>query len=388
MSRREWWMIAMVFMLTGAATLRVLTGPCPPWFPRVYLMYGCTAFLLIMIGNMWLWDNNKALLHVAIALQACIVSVLIIVVNKESASLMYLAAGVQAYVLFEWRYGIIWQAFLCLALITSLVFIYGWFGGLTASAIYIAAFMFCSLFVFLLEQQEAETRRSQTLLQELREAHQQLQLYAAQEQQNAINKERNRIASELHDSVTQMLFSMNLMTKTALVMTVDTNDAIREPLHQIQSLAQDALAEMRYLIFQLRDDERNKGLLPALRNHIEAVHKRHQLNIDLDVEHEPPLSEQQAHTLFRIIQEALNNIVKHAKTLRAGIMMQVTPELLTLLIKDEGVGFDLEKADRPCHMGLRNMEERAQAIGADFSLRSLAGQGTTIELQLPLKRIG
>ncbi|KXZ20757.1 GAF domain-containing sensor histidine kinase [Bacillus nakamurai] len=201
---------------------------------------------------------------------------------------------------------------------------------------------------------------------------------AEYEQQNALLVERSRLAQELHDSVNQMLFSVSLTAKAAKTLTDD--ERLRQMISFIQELSQDALAEMRALIWQLRPESLTKGLCESIKSYaaligLQAVCER------ADV---PPITDEQEHALWRIAQEALNNCKKHAGTGRVSISVAEEPEYAELKIADQGAGFSVEAHAGLPSLGIGGMKARAEACGARFTLLSELGSGTIISVKLPL----
>ena len=221
-------------------------------------------------------------------------------------------------------------------------------------------------------------------------------------QEVAVLHERQRLARELHDSVTQLIFSMTLVSQS--VTPAWQRDPVEgeQRVNRLVELSQSALAEMRALLFELRSSDppplptasgvtlpgitrlRRDGLITALMQHIESL-KLDQPAITLDAEQyiQQPLEMEIA--LFRITQEALNNVVKYAKAEQVKIHLSVAETAVYLQIEDDGVGFE-QKQNSRFHegIGLRSMKERAQALYGRVEVRSTPGQGTTVEAHLPL----
>ena len=199
-----------------------------------------------------------------------------------------------------------------------------------------------------------------------------------QAQQLAVVEERNRLARELHDSVTQSLFSMTLTAQAANTLLERDPQQAAPQLVRLQELAQGALAEMRSLIFQLRPTAvEGEGLVPALRKHVAALKSREGLEVELRVEGERRLPREQERALFRIAQEALNNVVKHARTGKALVELRMGDEEVSLLVEDHGIGFDPSSVKPDGRsMGLVTMRERAELMGGTFEIGSQPGEGT------------
>jgi PAS domain S-box-containing protein len=198
----------------------------------------------------------------------------------------------------------------------------------------------------------------------------------------AAGEERAHLARELHDSVTQALFSMTMVTRsTELLLDRDPN-AAREQLGQLRELQREALAEMRALIFELRPGNLEQdGLVRALNTHTSALQGRLGLPIvvESDLEERLPLAVEE--TLYRIAQEALHNIVKHAKATQVWVGVHVVGNGVRLRIRDDGKGFDPTTVPEG-HLGLAGMRVRADRLGATFACTSKLGAGTTIEVTI------
>ncbi len=199
----------------------------------------------------------------------------------------------------------------------------------------------------------------------------------------SILSERNRLALELHDVVSQKLFSLVLNAEAAGTLLDRDAPAARAQVTRLQELAREALDELRSLIFELRPpDLESDGLCGALRKHVEVLRRLQPTEIelegDLEVEADPGRDQE----VFRIAQEALQNALRHAQASRVVVRLHGEDGRLLLEVEDDGVGFDAEAPEvRSRRLGLTSMEERAQRIGATLELRSAAGTGTTVHLE-------
>ncbi len=197
----------------------------------------------------------------------------------------------------------------------------------------------------------------------------------------AVVEERNRLARDLHDSVTQSLFSMNLTIEATRMLLDRDTAAAAQQLTQLRERTQQTLAEMRDLIHSLRPAELSEqGLVMALRRWCERVRHEHLLPVEVQVEGPLPLrlSEQQERELFRIAQEALNNVVKHAAAARAIVRLRNNATALSLLIEDDGRGFDPSGPLRTDAFGTRGMRERAALLGGALTFDSRPNRGTRV----------
>lgn len=201
-------------------------------------------------------------------------------------------------------------------------------------------------------------------------------------------QERQKLARELHDSVSQALYGISLGVHTALGLLGQDEAgpepaALRQPLDYSLSLARAAQAEMRALIFELRPESLEvEGLLPALVRMAEALQARHDLQIQTSFEAEPDLSVAHKEVLYRVAQEALNNVVKHARANRATVALAVVKGDVVLEITDDGVGFD-PQGDYPGHLGLQSMRERMEEAGGALQVESNPGKGAVVRATLP-----
>lgn len=194
--------------------------------------------------------------------------------------------------------------------------------------------------------------------------------------------ERQRIARDLHDSVSQTLFSMTLHARAAeraMAGGSGVSDGGRHELGQVVDLSRSALAEMRSLIFELRPEGLvDEGLVSAIRKHAAVLSGREGIRIDV---HGPvdrlPLTAGAAENLYRIVQEGLANVIKHAGASHASVTITATGDEVRVEIADDGRGF-VPSASRCGHMGLQSINDRARELGGTVTLQSRPGAGTRV----------
>jgi signal transduction histidine kinase len=210
------------------------------------------------------------------------------------------------------------------------------------------------------------------------------QLYR-QAQQLAVVEERNRLARELHDSVTQALYGITLHAEAAYrQFQANQPELADDQLAELRKTAQEALREMRLLIFELRPSVVElKGLVPALRARLEAVEERAGLEVEINLDEGLNLSDKVQDGLYRIAQEALNNALKHAQAKRIILNLRGTLSRVTLEIIDDGVGCSPDEAIQGGGLGLDGMLERAELLGGKFMMDSSPGKGTTVRIEVP-----
>jgi signal transduction histidine kinase len=205
-----------------------------------------------------------------------------------------------------------------------------------------------------------------------------------QAQQLAVLEERNRLARDLHDSVTQALYAVSLYSEAAIrLLSSGELNLVADYLHELRDMAQGALREMRLLIFELRPPILEQdGLVPALEARLEAVEGRAGLECGFLVEGDGRLPPQIEEGLYGIAREALNNILKHAQASTIAVSLRYDQPTVVLEIRDDGVGFDPGLVQDLGGMGLTGMEERAMQLDGRFLLRSSPGSGTVIRVEV------
>jgi len=204
-------------------------------------------------------------------------------------------------------------------------------------------------------------------------------------QKLAALEERQRLARELHDSVSQALFGIALGAGAARRRLDLDPSRVGESLDYVLSLADVALTEMRALIFELRPEALEKdGLVAALTRHAAATHARHEIAVQMALCEEPnvPLAIKEA--LYRIAQEAMHNAVKHARATRIELVLATKPDGIALEVRDDGIGFDPSQ-DFAGHLGLHSMRERMAGVGGTTDITSAPGEGSCIHAAVPCR---
>jgi signal transduction histidine kinase/PAS domain-containing protein len=197
-------------------------------------------------------------------------------------------------------------------------------------------------------------------------------------------EERNHLARELHDSVAQTLYSISLfINATRRALEVGKLNIVESHLEELNELAREAMSDMRLLIFELRPPILEKsGLTAALQSRLESVEAKAGFEARYETSGSFHLSPVQEGELYRIAQEALNNVIKHAQANVVVIRLVEEAGCVRMTIEDDGVGFDPLTIEHRGGQGFRNMQERAANIGARCSFESVPGQGTTITIEV------
>lgn len=201
----------------------------------------------------------------------------------------------------------------------------------------------------------------------------------------AILEERNRLARELHDSVTQVLFGLTLNLEAAAGLINKKPERSAALIGRSQEMAGEALAEMRSLIFELRPAAlQEKGLAMALANHINLFRRRQGLDVSLTLEEDDRLPPEVEFCLYRVAQESLNNVAKHANARQVSVHFAIHNRQALLQVADDGLGFDPTAQAGAQSFGMLGMRERLAAMGGELLVESAPGQGTRIEARIPL----
>jgi PAS domain S-box-containing protein len=233
---------------------------------------------------------------------------------------------------------------------------------------------------------ETHARLAQAITSQIAIAIENARLYE-QAQDLATLEERNRIARELHDSVTQLLYGISLYsTAASRSISKENVDRVRKNLIEIKDNALQALQEMRLLILELDPPLLQKyGLVAALKVSLESIESRAGLETMLKTDRITRLPSTIEPDLYRIAMEALNNLVRYARAKKVMVDVQIVGDWVVLDIRDNGVGFDVEYVQSSGGLGIHNMKQRAQRLGGRLEIFSTPGAGTHIKAEIPLQ---
>lgn len=221
--------------------------------------------------------------------------------------------------------------------------------------------------------------------EQARSRERELRILYEQAQELASLQERQRLARELHDSVSQVLYSIGLGAHTARDALDSDPEQTLASIDYVLALTEAGLAEMRALIFELRPESLElEGLVAALSRQVAVLRTRRKLTVNVDLGEEPTIPLEMKQALYRIAQEALHNIVKHAHASVVELRLEALTNEIILEVHDNGKGFD-PSTSFPGHLGLRSMRERAAKMGGVLTIESLPGQGTCVGVRVPLK---
>lgn len=203
-------------------------------------------------------------------------------------------------------------------------------------------------------------------------------------EQLAVVEERQRLARELHDSVTQALYSVNLYAEAArMALSAGRAEIATDNLQELRNMAREAMLDMRMLIFELHPPTlEEEGLASALQIRLEAVEARSGIQTEIQVEGDTRMPLAVEEELYRIAQEALNNAIKHARAQQVIVRLHANSDYFCLEVQDDGRGFDPAAAKQSGGLGLRSIEERVQRINGKLTMDSGPGEGTILRVEV------
>ena len=259
--------------------------------------------------------------------------------------------------------------------------LYGWLDPLRGGPVVAAGLVFVGVFTYFAKSERAARAEVERLAGELQTANQKLREYAAQVEELATTRERNRLAREIHDSLGHYLTVINVQLEAAQVLVPGDPERAKTALRKAQTLAQDGLADVRRSVAALRAAPNDSRPLPEAIGQLVAETRAAGIVTTLDVRGQPrALAPQTEQTLYRAAQEALTNVRKHARASRADLTLDYTAaDHVRLVIRDNGVG----AAETDGGFGLLGLRERAQLIGAGVQISSAPGQGFRLEVEAP-----
>ncbi len=316
-----------------------------------------------------------------------VVSLLIEAPDMDFLPMLFFPLSFQAVQFFKRRVGFVWIGGFILAMAGPLLIGWNWeLPGLAMVLLFAGVNFMMGSSADLIERAGLARQENQRLLAEMEKAYRQLQEYAAQVEEYAGAQERSRLARELHDSVTQTLFSMNLAVQAAQMLAGREPARVTGQLDRLQELAHAAAGEIQVLARQLQPPSSvGEGPVEALSRLADERRQRDGLQVHLEViglAQSKVLSGPVSTGLYRIAQEALNNVAKHAGTCQAVVRLSLESQPAFMEIEDDGAGFDPGQIARGIdHIGLPGMAERAREMGWRLSIDSQPGQGTRIRVE-------
>lgn len=332
------------------------------------------AFVLI---HRFVFQTARDVRQLAIysAAQTVVVTALLLLGsgNSDTFTFLFFLLNIRVSAIFSPRATLAWVGLFFA--ISSLILL--WFRGLESVPVLLfnaAVFFLCSVFGQALREVEIARRENAAMLEDLRAAQRQVQ-------DLAIAEERNRLARDLHDSAKQQAFALSAQLDAVRSLIRRDPAAAETHVERAEQLADNLRQELAQLILELRPAVMgDQSLAGALRQY--ALEWSQQSNIDasVNIEGERALPREVEHTLFRMAQEALANVARHSRAQQAQVRLNCTNHLVTLMIEDNGQGFDPQR--RPAGLGTHSLQERANTLPhGHLTLESTPGQGTRVTIQ-------
>jgi signal transduction histidine kinase len=301
--------------------------------------------------------------------------------DPDYFALLFAVLSMQIMQRFDPKPASLWIGLFSIAMFVPLIRLYPSARAVPFTIVYTAVCVLTAAYSLAARRAVRARTRSQSLADELHRTNHELAIYANRLERLAISTERNRLARELHDSVTQTVFSMTLTTQSAMMLLESDPGQVKDQLNRLYQLSRSATSEMQTLISELRPESFAEGGLPeAIRRHLADGHLPESLSVNLVVEGDEQLDENESMGLFRIVQEALNNVVKHGDTDNAQIRIHLD-EPAWVEIEDHGRGFDLDDEKGGRGIGLAGMKERVLEIGWQLQITSAPGKGTRVRVE-------
>jgi signal transduction histidine kinase len=341
------------------------------------------AWGLLFLGNEVLVRNHQRVSILCAGIELMIILSLMLITHSIRSDLFAFLFAASTMQVMQRHATQVTATVIVLSVIMTFFSLFQLFGILQALAltlVYNALSVFIAAYIWMTRQAQMIQERQLLLTTELQEANRTLDRYARQAQQLATSRERQRLARELHDSVTQTIFSMTLAVQTARMAMKRDRNKVAVQLDRLDYLAQGALSEMQAMVSHFPSEEKPGDFIKLLKQHLLERKRLDDLLVNLQVEGNQSLSAVEESCLYRIAQEALNNIIKHAHTKTALLCLHLAPPLY-MEIEDQGIGFDPDEDKGVGKMGLQGMRERAAEIGWDFEVKSMLGQGSLIRVQ-------
>jgi signal transduction histidine kinase len=376
---RSIYYLAASLMFAAAALRSILIYQDSPLFDPILLLLA--GWLITFIVSSLVANKSRWLLGFLIGIEVIITMALLLITRTDYFSLLFAIPGMQAAQETSFRVALILIGFFSILTFLSLFQPYGTFIAIAMSVVFFGGSLLLVIYIGSTRRARAIQDRQQALVYELQQANQQLAFYSQHVQQLAAGRERQRLARELHDSVTQTIFSMTLTTQSALLLLERDRKLAADQLERLSYLAQSTLSEMQTLILRLAPEKiAQGGFIAALQQHLVERQRMDNLTVSFVVQGSLPLSPLEEQSLFRIAQEALNNVAKHAGVSQAVLQLHLA-EPFSMTIEDQGAGFDLQQIQGDGRLGMVSMRERAAEIGWNLQVDTSPGNGTRIIVQ-------
>lgn len=343
------------------------------------------GYLVLLLLEPLYIRRHRVLTYISLLVQSAIICTISVVAPAADFwAVLFCPLVVQVMHNFPQRTG-----FLITGVFTAITSVFLLWGlglevGLPLILVFAVIYFLLAAFIAIILEAVAARDESQKQQAELQAAHRQLQTYTARAEELAVLQERNRLARELHDSVTQSLYSLTLLAEAGQRMIrAEDLQQIAGNQTRLGQIAQQALQEMRLLVYELRPLAlKSEGLVGALEQRLETVERRAGIQARVLVEGEVDLAPGLEEELYGIAQEALNNALKHARASKIALSVRMVDKSVILEVADDGQGFDLAEVQVKGGLGLISMQERAEKIGGQLDIDSAPGEGTRVSVKV------
>jgi signal transduction histidine kinase len=376
------------YLLAVASVIRYLVRFRHDRFWSISLLLG--GYLLLLLLEPFFIRRNRLLTYIYLFVQIVIICTLsLLTPSVDYWAALFCPLVVQVMHSFPQRTGFLTTGIFTVITSVFLLVGLGLEVGLPLVLVYGVIYFLLAAFIAMILEANAAREASQKQQAELQqEVDQRLQVEEAlrkSQMEKAITAERSRLARELHDSVTQSLYSLTLLAEAGQRMIqAEELQQIAGNQARLGEIAQQALQEMRLLVYELRPLAlENEGLIGALEQRLETVERRAGIQARVLVKGEVELAPDLEEELYGIAQEALNNALKHAKASQVVLSVHVAEGSLTLEVSDDGKGFDAADTHDAGGLGLVSMRERAEKIGGELAIHSAPGEGTRVTVTVP-----
>lgn len=364
------------FMFVSVVLRSILVFRNSPSFDQI--LSALAGWFLALLANILLAGRFPWLSRIIIGLELLLTQYLLIITQVDFLAYLFAIPCMQVRQQFTQRGAILLLALSMFLTFLTLIQSYGLYDAIATVIVFFGGTLFLITYIGLTRRARAVQEQQQKLVGELQQTNDQLVFYSRQLQQLSAGRERQRLARELHDSVTQTIFSMTLTTQSAIILLDRDPKQVVTLMDRLVQLTHNALSEMQILITKLAPENlAGDGFIAALRDHFTERKQLYDLSVQFEVSGSQPLNAREEQNLFRIVQEALNNVVKHSGVGQAIVRLCLDTKAL-LTIEDQGVGFDPRQATVDSGMGLAGMQERAREIGWTLRVESSPGSGTRI----------
>jgi signal transduction histidine kinase len=382
-------LLALTALATAVGVAALTLNLAPPGAGR-WLATGLLGLFTLLLAPLDLemrWGAGAKWLY--LAAQAFVVALLMLLVPEAISLLpiLYFLLSAVAMMFLRQREGLWWIA--GFAVVSAVFFVQRWGvkDGLVAILPYTGGFLFFGAFGYALVEAEEAREESQRLLSDLQEAHRRLQEYTKQAEELAAARERDRLARELHDTLGHRLTVTAVYLDAARRLVHEEPDRAAEVVGSARVQVREALSELRSTVATLRLPLLARPLPEALRLLLDRFSEATGIDVSLETPddwHDLPQEDRLA--LYRVAQEALTNVQRHARASRVWVCLQEDGDRVRLTVEDDGIGIPPDADGRG--FGLRGMRERLERLGGELSVGERPGGGTALEAGLPRNRAG